>query len=442
MNRRQFVQNTAVAGIATQILPFPLFGRNAPNEKLIIGVIGTNSRGNWLASIFSKLPGAEVGYICDVEDGAVANGLKAVEKAGQTRKPTVIKDLRKLLERKDLDAVAIATPDHWHAPAAILACSAGKHVYVEKPCGHNPQEGEWLTQAAQEHNRIVQMGNQRRSWPTLQQAAQDIRDGAIGKPYFARSWYYNNRKPIGAGKPIAVPATLDWDLWQGPAPRQGYQDNVVPYNWHWFWNWGTGESCNNGTHEIDCCRWLMGVDFPTKVTSAGGRYAYTGDDWQTPDTQSASFEFGDKLITWEGRSCQPYSLEKSGRGFIIYGDKGVLSATHSGPDYQILDLGGKVIKDVKGDAPANAATNAVSAGGERLDAYHLDNFLEAIRGKAKQTSPIAEGHKSVLLCHLANIAQRTGSTLHTDPKNGHILHDKEAMKLWSREYQKGWKPVV
>ncbi|GAB4037160.1 Gfo/Idh/MocA family protein [Spirosoma gilvum] len=444
MNRRRFVQNTAVAGLATQILPFPIFGRNAPSEKINIGLIGVHSRGSWLAGIFSKLPGAEVGYICDVEDGAIANGLKAVEKAGQTRKPTVIKDLRKLLEQKDLDAVAIAAPDHWHAPAGILACSAGKHVYVEKPCGHNPQEGEWLLEAARNHNRIVQMGSQRRSWPTLQQAAQDIRDGAIGRPYFARAWYYNNRKPIGKGKVIQVPSTLNWDLWQGPAPRKDYQDNLVHYNWHWFWNWGTGEACNNGTHEIDCCRWLMGLDFPTKVTSAGGRYAYTGDDWQTPDTQLATFEFGDKAtITWEGLSCQAFGPEKSGRGFTIYGDKGVLSAPESGPDYQILDLAGKVVKDVKGDAPTSgSSTNAVSPGGERLDAYHLDNFLESIRGKAKPNADIAQGHKSVLLCHLANIAQRTGSIIHTDPTNGHILHDKEAQKLWGREYEKGWKPIV
>ncbi|WP_128543152.1 Gfo/Idh/MocA family protein [Larkinella soli] len=442
MKRRTFIQQTAAAGLATQILPFSVFGKNAPNEKVNVAVIGVNSRGSWLSSIFSKLQGAEVAYICDVEDGAIANGLKAVEKAGQKRKPTVIKDIRKLLEQKDLDAVAIAMPDHWHAPAGIMACAAGKHVYVEKPCGHNPQEGEWLTEAARKNNRIVQMGNQRRSWPTLQQAAQEVREGAIGNPYFARCWYYNNRKPIGKGKPIAVPATLDWELWQGPALRRPYHDNVVHYNWHWFWNWGTGEACNNGTHEIDCCRWMLGVDFPTKVNSSGGRYAFQGDDWETPDTQIANFEFGNKLITWEGRSCQPNSIEKSGRGFIIYGDKGALAATQSGPGYQILGLDGKVIKEVKGDEPANTATNAVSAGGERLDAYHLENFLESIRGKAKPNSDIAEGHKSVLLCHLANISQRTGHTLQTDPANGHILNDKEAAKLWRRSYEKGWNPVV
>lgn len=441
MNRRHFIRNTAVAGLSTQILPFPLFGQNAPNEKLIIGLIGTQSRGSWLAQIFAKLPGAEVGYICDVEDGAIANGLKAVADAGQTRKPTVIKDIRQLLERKDLDAVAIATPDHWHAPAGIMACAAGKHVYVEKPCSHNPQEGEWFIEAARKHNRIVQMGNQRRSWPTLQQAVADVRAGAIGTPYFARAWYTNNRKPIGRGKQTAVPANLNWDLWQGPAPRRPFQDNLVHYNWHWLWHWGTAETCNNGTHEIDCCRWIMGVDFPTQVSSSGGRYAYSGDDWETPDTQVANFAFDNKLITWEGRSCQPFTLEKSGRGFIVYGDKGVLSATTSGPGYQLLDPSGKLIKEVKGDEPANAATNAVSAGGERLDAYHLTNFLDSIRGTAKPTSDIAEGHRSVLLCHLANISQRTGRTLRIDPANGHIVGDKDAMKLWARDYERGWKPT-
>ena len=440
MNRRDFIQKTAAAGLATQILPFSIYGKNAPNEKVNVGVIGLNSRGSWLSAILPKIPGSEIAFVCDVEDGAIAKGLNAVAKGGQKRKPTVIKDIRKLLEQKDLDAVIIAMPDHWHAPAGIMACNAGKHVYVEKPCGHNPQEGEWLIDVARKTNRLVQMGNQRRSWPTLQQAAQEIREGVIGNPYFARSWYNNNRKPIGKGKQIAVPSTLDWDLWQGPAPRRAFQDNIVHYNWHWFWQWGTGEACNNGTHEIDCCRWLMGVDFPTKVSSSGGRYAFQGDDWETPDTQTANFEFGRKLITWEGRSCQPNSIEQSGRGFTIFGDKGALAATQSGPGYQILGLDGKVVKDVKGEETANAATNAVSAGGEHLDAYHLENFLETIRGKTKLTSDIAEGHKSVLLCHLANISQRTGHTLDINPTNGHILNDKEATKLWGRSYEKGWAP--
>ena len=179
-------------------------------------------------------------------------------------------------------------------------------------------------QAMNKHGKLIQMDNQRRSFPTLINAVREVREGIIGDVYFGKSWYTNNRKAIGVGKKIPPPETLDFNLWQGPAPRREYRDNLVHYNWHWFWHWGTGEACNNGTHEIDCCRWFLGVDYPVKVTSSGGRYAYK-DDWQTPDTQVASFEFENgKAITWEGRSCNNYPVEGSGRGFIIYGTKGTL----------------------------------------------------------------------------------------------------------------------
>lgn len=236
-----------------------------------------------------------------------------------------------------------------------------------------------------------------------------------------------------------MPPTLNFDLWQGPAPRKDYQDNLIHYNWHWFWHWGTAETCNNATHEIDCCRWFLGVDYPTKVSSAGGRYAFK-DDWQTPDTQTISFEFGgNKSISWEGRSCNNFPTEGTGRGFIIYGDKGTL-VNHGNDDYQIFDYGNKLIKEVKASEAGNGA-NTVSANGS-LDNFHFENFAEAIRGNRKIISPIEEGHKSVLLCHLANIAQRTGRTLHCNPANGHILNDADAMKLWKREYEKGWEPKV
>jgi predicted dehydrogenase len=266
-----------------------------------------------------------------------------------------------------------------------------------------------------------------------------VRQGAIGEPYLGKAWYTNDRKSIGAGKIVPVPATLNYDLWQGPAPRRPYKDNLIHYNWHWFWHWGTGEACNNGTHEVDCCRWFLDVDYPTKAGSAGGRYAFQ-DDWQTPDTQIASFEFGTKkAITWEGRSCNKFPVEGSGRGFIIYGDKGTL-VNLGGGDYKIYDAGDKLIKEVKGEAAADP-NDPVSATGN-LDLYHFENFVNSIRGEAKLNSPVNEAQKSVLLCHLANISQRTGRTLDCNPENGHILHDTEAMALWNREYEKGWAPVV
>ena len=436
MNRRKFIRNSSLATAGVTILNFPVFGKYAPSNKVVVAVMGVNGRGAYLAESFSKLANVEVGYICEVEEKALANGMKAFATAD--KKPVVIRDIRELVKKKDFDALIIAAPDHWHAPAAILGITHGKHVYVEKPCGYNPNEGELLVQAMNKYpNIIIQMGSQRRSFPTLIEAAQQVKEGIIGNAYFGRSWYNNNRKSIGTGKKMAPPPTLDFDLWQGPAPRREYQDNLIHYNWHWFWHWGTSETCNNATHELDCCRWFLGVDYATKVTSGGGRYAFK-DDWQTPDTQVASFEFGaDKAITWEGRSCNNYPVESASRGFVIYGDGGTL-VNDGGGGYKIFDTKNKLVKEAGTDVKAEA-NNLVSSTGN-LDLYHFQNFIDAVRGEAKINSPVTEGSKSVLLCHLANIAQRTGRALHCDPSNGHILDDKDAMMLWQREYEKGWEP--
>jgi predicted dehydrogenase len=437
MRRRTFIKNTGMATAGITILNFPVFGKNAPSNKVTVAVMGVNSRGAYLAKSFAGLPNVEVAYLCDVEDKAIQNGLDAMKEIA--RKPIIVKDIRELVGKKDLDALIIAAPDHWHAPASILGVANGKHVYVEKPCSHNPYEGELQVQAMKKYGKLIQMGSQRRSFPTLIEAVKDVRAGIIGNVYLGKAWYANNRKSIGFGKKIPVPSTLDFELWQGPAPRKDYMDNLVHYNWHWFWHWGTGECNNNGSHEIDCCRWFLGVDYPAKVTSSGGRYAFK-DDWETPDTQIASFEFGNnKAITWEGRSCNNYPVEGAGRGFIIYGDKGTL-VNDGGGDYKIFDEKNKLVKEVKSDVKPDP-TNPVSASGN-LELYHFRNFVDGIRGEAKITAPVDEGHKSVLLCHLANIAQRTGNTLHCDETNGHIKGNEQAMKLWRRTYEKGWEPKL
>ncbi|MEO5685427.1 MAG: Gfo/Idh/MocA family oxidoreductase [Chitinophagaceae bacterium] len=441
MERRSFIKTGTMAAAGAGLsLHFPLYGRSiSPNEKVIIGIMGTNGRGLEHIKSFTKIPNIEIAYICDVEDTARAKGVDLVEKL-TGKKPVAVTDFRKILDNKDLDALTIASPDHWHAPASILACAAGKHVYVEKPCGHNPEEGELLIKAARKYKRHVQMGDQRRSMPRLVDAMKKVHDGVIGNAYFAKGWYANNRKPVGTGKVIPVPATLNWDLWQGPAPRQDYRDNLVHYNWHWFWNWGTGEACNNGTHEIDCMRWALGVDFPTKVSSGGGRFA-AKDDWQTPDTQTISFEFGNnKAITWEGISCNNFSVEGSGRGFVIYGDKGTL-VNKGGDDYRIYDLDNKLLMESK-DAATTDTINPLGPG-ENLDSYHFRNFINAVRTNEPLNSEIADAHKSVLLCHLGNISQRVGKTLHCDAAaGGKIINDAAAQKLWKRDYQPGWEPRV
>lgn len=440
LNRRDFVKSAGVAGLGLSLAGgvLPAFGKNAPNEKIVVAIMGLNGRGSALTSEISLLDGYEIAYICDVDENAVAKGIEIVTKQNkQKKKPKGIKDFRTALDDKDVDALVIAAPDHWHAPASIMALQAGKHVYVEKPCGHNPKEGEMLIEAQQKYGKIVQMGNQQRSALESIKAVDEIRNGVIGTPYFAKAWYAATREGIGNGKKAPVPEWLDYDLWQGPAPRVPYQDNLIHYNWHWFKNWGTGEICNNGTHEIDVCRWALGVDYPVKVSSSGGRYHYN-DDWEFYDTQVANYDFeGDKTITWEGRSCNGRPVEGRGRGSAIYGTEGTMIIDRNG--YVLYDMDNKKIKEVSPETK-NATMDTV--GGDQLTSLHIINFQDAIRTGAEQNAPITEGHKSVLLCHLGNIAHELGQMLTIDPKNGHVKDNAEAMKMWGREYAPGWEPSV
>lgn len=438
-SRREFIKNSALAGAAFSIQPIPFF-KSSPNNKIVVAVMGVRSRGLVLAENFAKMDNTEIGYMCDVDREYLDKGIEAVAKV-QDKRPKGEKDIRKILEDKDVDAIVIAAPDHWHAPASILSVKTGKHVYVEKPCSHNPREGELMIKAEKKYNRIIHMGNQRRSWPNINRCMEELHGGVIGKVYFAKGWYANNRKPIGFGKEAPVPEKLDFELWQGPAPRVPYRDNVHPYNWHWFWNWGTGEANNNGTHEIDVMRWGMGVDYPSRVVASGGRYHYK-DDWQCPDTMVLSFDFEDgRTCTWEQRSCNAYQIEGDGRGVIFYGEKGTMVVVGNG--YTIYDnnIPNKVIKSVIPEKTTNDSTNIASPNAT-LDGVHIDNFLNGIRTGNPVSSPIDEGHKSILMCHLGNIAWRTGRVLHIDQRNGHIIGDPEAMEYWSRKYEPGWDPIV
>jgi predicted dehydrogenase len=423
LHRRDFVKRVTLYSFGLAAVPRLARAQTAksPGEKLVAGVMGLG-RGAAHVQALQHIANVEVAYLCDIDQTRVAQVQKSAF-ANAAKPPMGVKDFRRILDDKAVDALFIAAPNHWHAPATILACAAGKHVYVEKPASHNAREGELMVAAARKYNRVVQMGNQRRTWPGIAEAIEKLRAGVIGKVRSARTFYNNARGSIGHGKRVPVPAHLDYDLWQGPAPERPYVDNLVHYNWHWRWHWGGGEIGNNGPHAFDLARWGLGVEYPLRVTCNGGRYHFK-DDQETPDTSLATVDFGDKCLIWDGSSCHPRNHENL--PFVAwYGDGGSLANYDNG--YKIFDLKGKLVSEGAGP------------GGDK---GHIENFLIAIRGDAKPNSEIAVAQTSTLLCHLSNIAYRTGHTIHFDPAARKIIGDTEADKLWGREYRPGWEPKV
>jgi predicted dehydrogenase len=410
------------------------------NDNIRIGTIGVNSRGNSMGGTIAAQKNAEVAVVCDVDKRAIPKAIKTIMDAKQVNTPRSEKDFRKVLEDKSVDAIYIATPDHWHSPLAIMGCQAGKHVYVEKPLSHNPNEGEIAVAAARKYNRIVQMGAQRRSAPTLSQGINELHNGIIGRVYLAKTWYTNTRKSNFL-QPGNVPDWLDYDLWQGPAPRVPYKDGLIHYNWHWFWNWGTGEALNNGTHEVDVARWGLGVDFPTRVSSVGGRYEFK-DDWETPDTQIITMDYPGRVsLMWENRSSNGRKIEGLDRGVIFYGEKGSLDT--GADEYTVYDLSGKMINQVKPKAQETEMQGRNTASPSLgMDSQHMANFLDSIRNNRRPNCDVELGHKSCVAMQLGNISWRVGRDLKINPANGHILDDKEAQKLWGRQYEKGWEPKI
>ena len=437
--RRDFLKTSTMAGLglwAGAAAPAVRRAPGSPAEKVVVAVVGVNGRGVVHAQNFAALPDSEVAYVCDVDSRVIAKAVSAAR--GQPAAPKAIGDFRRALDDKAVDAIAIAAPDHWHAPMTLLALKAGKHVYLEKPSGMDPREDELLIAAAARYRGLVQLGTQRRSGPHYFEAIAALKEGAIGTPHLARTWYVNTRGGIGKGKPATPPRELDWELWQGPAPRTAYRDNVVHYNWHWFTRWGTGEICNNGTHEVDVARWLLGVDYPTSVASSGTRHHFA-DDWEFPDTQDATWEFaGGKTIVWHGQSCNGLPMYGRARGVAVLGTGGSLVIDQDG--FTIADAKGKTVR--QSSAAQKVADAVETTGDDALTRLHMRNFLDAIRTGAPLAAPIADGAKTGMLCHLGTIAQQTGRRLRTDPTSGRILGDADAMTRWTRAYARGWAPSV
>lgn len=438
LTRREFLPTAAAgaAGIAMASSAKSYARILGANDRLNFAVIGVRSRAYaHLAGLKANEAAARITHVCDVDTVTMKKFADATTKT-MGEAPKSERDFRNILAQKDVDAVTIATPDHWHAPMAIDALKAGKHVYVEKPCSHNPAEGALLVAAQKKYDRKVQMGTQQRSSPHTIEIVDKIHNGLIGRAYYAKAWYSNTRKSIGIGKPAPVPAQLDWDLWQGPAPRTEYHDNYQPYTWHWFKRWGTGETLNNGTHEVDVCRWALGVDFPESVDSAGGRYHFK-DDWQFYDTLLTSFNYPDKMINWEGKCCQGMKFYGRDRGSTIMGTTGTVLVDRDG--YEVYDLDGKKTSEFKAGSKTSSSD---TVGADSMTDAHFANFIAGVRTGAKLNAPIEVGNVAVTMLQLSNVAWELGRRLNLNSADGKVLHDAEAMKQWGRSYQPGWEPKI
>jgi predicted dehydrogenase len=436
--RREFVGSLAAgtAGLAFASTAKSYAQIVGANDRVNFAIIGLNGRGYaHLSALKANKAKARIAYVCDVESNILAK-FAAATKEQMGEAAISERDFRKVLAARDVDAITIATPDHWHAPMAILGVEAGKHVYVEKPCSHNAAEGVMLVEAQRKYGKLVQMGSQQRSSPHTIEIIDRIHNGEIGRAYFGKAWYSNVRKSIGFGKPAPVPATLDWDLFQGPAPREAYRDNVQPYNWHWFKTWGTGESLNNGTHEVDICRWALGVDYSKTVTASAGRYHFK-DDWQFYDTMVTSFDYGDKILTWEGKCCNGMKYYGRDRGACIMGTTGSVIVDRDG--YEVYDLNGKKTSENK---LAHTTSSSDTIGADVLTDMHFANFIDGIQHGAKLRQPVAQGNVSVTLMQQSNIAWEVGRELQIDQATGKVLNDSQAMQSWGRKYEPGWAPKV
>ncbi|RAK00503.1 secreted protein [Larkinella arboricola] len=419
-SRRTFLKTAATGSLAVlglpTIIPAHAFGAN---DRIRVAVIGVNGRGKNHISGFSGLPNVEVVTLCDVDNVVLAERAAEFEKA-YSRKVKTEPDLRKVYDDKNIDAVSIATPNHWHALAAIWACQAGKDVYVEKPGTHNLKEGRKLIEAASKYNRMVQHGVQLRSSTAIQEAIKHLRDGLIGKVYMARGLVYKWRPDIGNQGTSAVPAGLNWDLWQGPAKAREFSKNYVHYNWHWFWEYGNGDIGNQGIHETDLAMWGLDVGLPEEISSMGGKYLWN-DCKETPETLISTYRYPKegKILQFEVRPWMTNREDGIEIGNLFYGDKGYM-VINGYNDYKTF-LG-------KERTPGPAG----HAGGD-----HYLNFIEAVRSrdKSKLNGPVETAHLASGLAHLGNISYRLGRQLKFDPKKEEFIGDSEANAYLSRPYR-------
>lgn len=428
MARRDFFKSAATgAGVISLSLNALDARAAALSDKIVMGAIGCGGQGTGLAKSFAGQSDVVLAYVCDVDEARANSAADEIGSITGTR-PKVVSDLRRVLDDRSVNAVTIGTPDHWHAPATILACDAGKHVYVEKPCSHNIREGRLMIEAARRNKRVVQVGTQSRSAEHVREAIERLRSGAIGKVLVAKAWNSQRRRDIGHAQLSEPPAGVDYDTWLGPAPATPFQANRFHYGWHWFYDLGTGDMGNDGVHDIDIARWGLGVEtHPSRVTGSGGKY-YFDDDQQFPDTQYVTFDYpGDgkvgelKQLIFEMRIWSPYKQEGHENGNAFYGTEGML-VLGKGTGWQIY-------------GPKNEPRESMKA--SLSGTPHHRNFLDCVKSGETPNADIQIGHLSTALCHLGNIACRVGRTLTFDPANEKFADDADANRLISREYRSG-----
>lgn len=418
------------------------FGTGAASNRVRIAIMGCHAggRGFQLMQRVAERADAEIAAVCDVDARARHVAAERIFNMTGVR-PRKFADFREALDDKNIDALICAAPDHWHAWAAVAAMKAGKAIYVEKPCSATAAELEVLRRVQAETGAVFEMGSQRRSSSVVIDSMKEIKSGVIGDIHFARAWYQNKRKPLPNGNVSAVPEWLDWALWQGPVPREAYRDNVVHYNWHWSRTWGTGECPNNATHFVDIARWAMGLDYPERVTSSGGKLYHSGSkDWQWPDTQHVSWEFpGGNVITWEGLSAVKYPKPNDAwSGCYLLGTKG--SILFGPSDAILFDENGSEVKSWVASADDKSVTSLTNPT-DVADCEHMRNFVTAVRARDPKmcSQPVDSSVKSTLLVHLGNIAWLSGETVRVDPATGRLAEDSPGAEFWGRKYEKGWE---
>jgi predicted dehydrogenase len=421
VNRRKFIE-TSTASVAASTLGFNMTSyADSPNGTIRVAVVGVKGQGNAHIRQYNNMPNVELAALCDVDESVLNQRLGEVEKA-KGKRPASFTDIRKLLEDKNIDAISVATPNHWHSLMGIWACQAGKDVYLEKPCSHTYWEGKQLVAAARKYNRIVQHGTNSRSGVALREAMQKLKEGVIGEVYMARGLCYKWRDTIGKKPDGPVPQGVHYDLWLGPAPARPFNPNRFHYNWHWNWDYGNGDIGNQGIHEMDIARWGLDVTLPTKVSSMGGHYMFD-DDQTTPNTQIASLEFNKngkkKMIVFEVRHWMTNPEGGVKVGNLFYGSEG----------YMVID-GYTEYKTFLGK-------NGEPGPARKESGNNWANFIEAVRNRKREmlNGEIEEGHLSSALVHLSNISYRLGRSLDFDPAKEQVVNDKEANAMLRRQYR-------